>query len=75
MLDYSSLSPQALAYFNALPLSAQVAVSHSNLTFRTVEDLKAFQARTLSGLDSVLYQTLPDPGVPSNSALDPLDSQ
>ena len=50
-------------------------MNHSNLTFRTLEDLKAYEERNLQGTDSVLYQRLPDPAIPSNSALDPLDAQ
>ena len=75
MLDHAALTPEALSYFQSLPLSYQVAMNHSNLTFRTLEDLKAYEARNLSGLDGILYQTLPEPGVPSNAALDPLDSE
>lgn len=75
MLDHAALTPEALAYFRTLPLGAQVAMSHSSLTFRTLEDLKAYEARVLSGMDGILYQTLPDPSVPSNAALDPLDSE
>lgn len=75
MLDHAALTPEALDYFHSLPPSDQVALDHSNLSFRTLEDLKAYQARNLRDIDSVLYQQLPDPSIPSNSALDPLDSQ
>ena len=75
MLDHAGLTPEALAYYNSLPLGDQIAMSHSNLTFRTLEDLKGYQARNLSNLDAVLYQRLPDPAIPSNSALDPLDTE
>ncbi len=75
MLEHAALTPEALAYYNALPLSDQVAISHSNLTFRTLEDLKSYQAHVLPDTDSALYQTLPEPAIPSNAALDPLDSQ
>ena len=75
MLEHTSLTPEAMAYFRSLPLSAQIAMSHSNLTFRTIEDLKAYQARSLQGMDDVLYKRLPEPDVPSNAAPDPLDSQ
>ena len=75
MLDHAGLTAEALAYYNALPLGAQIALNHSNLTFRTLADLKAYYERNLQGMDSVLYQELPDPAIPSNSALDPLDSQ
>ena len=40
MLEHASLTPEALAYFRALPLGTQVAISHSNLSFRTLEDIK-----------------------------------
>ena len=75
MLDHAALTPEALSYFQSLPLSYQVAMNHSNLTFRTLEDLKGYEERNLQGTDSVLYQRLPDPAIPSNSALDPLDAQ
>ena len=35
MLDHAALTPEALSYFQSLPLSYQVAMNHSNLTFRT----------------------------------------
>ena len=72
MLDHAALTPEALSYFQSLRLSYQVAMNHSNLSFRTLEDLKAYEERNLQGTDSVLYQRLPDPAIPSNSALDPL---
>ena len=75
MLDHAGLTAEAAAYFNALPLSDQIALEHSNLTFRTLADLKSYRESSLKGIDSVLYQQLPDPAVPSNAALDPLDSQ
>lgn len=75
MLDYALLSPQALSYYNALPLSARIAMEHSNLTLRTLEDLKSYVENSVGQTDPVLYQTLPDPAIPSNSALDPLDAQ
>ncbi len=75
MLEHASLTPEALAYFRALPLGTQVAISHSNLSFRTLEDIKAYESRTCSGMDGVLYKNLPEASVPSNSALDPLDSE
>ena len=73
MLDYAGLTPEALAYFRSLPLADQIAISHSNLAFRSLDDLKAYPSSGLSA--GALYQTLPEPSVPSNSALDPLDSQ
>lgn len=75
MLDYAGLSPEALDYFRSLPLADQIAINHSNLTFRSLEDLKSYPGAGLQGTGGVLYQTLPEPAVPSNSALDPLDSQ
>ncbi len=75
MLDHTALSPEAMAYFRTLPLSAQIALEHSNLTFRTLEDLKSYRAQSVGNLNSVLYQRLPEPDVPSNATLDPLDSE
>lgn len=75
MLDLAALTPEAQAYYRSLPLSARISMDHSNLTLRTLEDLKDFQARSVGELDAVLYRRLPEPGVPSNSALDPLDSE
>lgn len=75
MLDYALLAPEALSYYNALPLSARIAMEHSNLTLRTLEDLKGYAENSVGLVGGVLYQTLPEPEVPSNSALDPLDSQ
>ena len=62
MLDHAALTPEALSYFQSLPLSYQVAMNHSNPTFRTLEDLKAYEERNLQGTDSVLYQRLPRSG-------------
>ncbi len=68
------LNHAAAAYFQTLPDSARIALEHSNLTFHTVEDLKAYLEDNPARTDEVLYQQLPDPAIPSNSALDPLDS-
>lgn len=68
------LDHAAASYFQALPDSARTALEHSNLTFRTVEDLKTYLADNPARTEEVLYQQLPDPAVPSNAALDPLDS-
>lgn len=75
MLDHAALTPEALAYFRGLPLGDQIAMQHSNLSFRTVDELKAYRSSMLSDLDAVLYKRLPDPAVPSNAALDPLDAE
>lgn len=68
------LNQEAAAYFNSLPYQMRLGFVNSNLTFRTVEDLKDYQARNLNHLDEVLYARLPDPAIPSNAAPDPLDS-
>ena len=75
MLDHAALTPEALSYFQSLPLGDQVAIQHSNLSFRTIGELKAYQSSMLANLDSVLYKRLPDPAVPSNAALDALDAE
>ena len=62
MLDHAALSPQALDYFQSLPISAQVVMTHSSLTLRTLEDLRAFEARSLSGVEALLRRNLPDAG-------------
>ena len=61
MLDHAALSPKALAYFQALPVSAQVAMTHSSRTLRTLEDLQAFEARSLAGLEELLRRSPPGP--------------
>ena len=71
MLD---LTAEAVAYFRSLPDSTRTALEHSNLTFRTVEDLKSYLEYNPIRASEVLYQQLPEPAVPSNAALDPLDS-
>ena len=71
MLD---LTAEAVAYFRSLPDSARAALEHSNLTFRTVEDLKSYLEYSPIRASEVLYQQLPEPAIPSNAALDPLDS-
>ena len=69
------LDAEATAYFNAQPLEVRMGFFNSNLTFRTVEDLKEYQERNLNHLSGVLHSQLPDPAIPSNAAYDPLDSQ
>jgi hypothetical protein len=74
MLDLSSLAPDALARYKSLPLADQVALNHSNLPFRTLEDITAYQQSMLSGNMNVLYQTTPEYAVPSNHEMDAQDS-
>lgn len=69
-----NLTADAVAYFRSLPDSARAALEHSNLTFRTVEDLKSYLEYNPIRASEVLYQQLPEPAIPSNAALDPLDS-
>lgn len=69
------LDPDAVAYFNSLPPEVRMGFYNSNLTFRTVDDLKEYHERNLNHLSGVLYSQLPDPAIPSNAAYDPLDSQ
>ena len=40
MLDRALLSPEAIAYFNALPLDAQIALEKSNTSFRSLDDIQ-----------------------------------
>ena len=74
MLDRALLSPEAIAYFNALPLDAQIALEKSNTSFRSLDDIQDYQQRMLSHVNDVLYKQLPEPAIPSNAALDPLDA-
>ena len=69
-----NLSSEAAAYFRSLPNSARTALEHSNLTFQTVDDIKSYLEDNPLRADEVLYQQLPEPAIPSNAALDPLDS-
>ena len=69
------LNAEAAAYFNSMPKEVRMGFVNSNLTFRTVEDLKDYYERNLNHLSGVLYSQLPDPAIPSNSAYDPLDTQ
>lgn len=69
-----NLTAEAAAFFRTLPSSARSALEHSNLTFQTVEDLKSYLEDNPLRVDEVLYQQLPEPSIPSNAALDPLDS-
>lgn len=69
-----NLSTEAAAYFRSLPDSTRSILEHSNLTFHTVEDLKSYLEYNPVRADEVLYQQLPEPAIPSNAALDPLDS-
>ena len=69
-----NLSAEAAAFFRSLPDSARAALEHSNLTFQTVDDLKSYLQDNPLRTDEVLYQQLPEPAIPSNAALDPLDS-
>lgn len=69
-----NLSAEAAAYFRSLPDSTRTALEHSNLTFHTVEDLKSYLEYNPTRVNEVLYQQLPEPSIPSNAALDPLDS-
>ncbi len=69
-----NLTTEAAAYFRSLPDSARTALMHSNLTFHTAEDLKSYLADNPTRAGEVLYRQLPEPAVPSNAALDPLDS-
>lgn len=69
-----NLTAEAAAYFRSLPDRARTALEHSNLTLHTVEDLKSYLEDNPIHADEVLYQQLPEPAIPSNAALDPLDS-
>lgn len=69
-----NLSAEAAAYFRSLPDSTRTALEHSNLTFHSVEDIKSYLEYNPARASEVLYQKLPEPAVPSNAALDPLDS-
>lgn len=75
MLDFQALSPEARAFYDELPRSDQLALQKSNETFRTLEELQSYTHRMAAHAGEVLYQTLPEPGVPSNAALDELDSE
>lgn len=68
------LDRKARAYFDALPYQTRLGFVNSNLDFYTVEDLKDYQHTMLDHMNEVLYSRLPDPAMPSNAALDPLDS-
>ena len=74
MLDRALLSPEAIANFNALPLDAHIALEKSNTSFRSLDDIQDYQQRMLSHVNDVLYKQLPEPAIPSNAALDPLDA-
>lgn len=71
MLD---LDPTAVAFFQSLPESSRIALEHSNLTFHTIDDLQGYLDENPIRADSVLYQRLPEPAIPSNAAYDPSDS-
>lgn len=75
MLEETLLDGEARSFLQALPLADRIAMERSNLTFRTLDDLRSYHAAMLSNLDAVLYQRLPDPAIPSNAALDPLDAE
>lgn len=75
MLDLSALGAEARAYYNALPLSDQLALAKSNETFHSLESMREYQTRMAAHAGEVLYQTLPEPGIPSNALLDELDSE
>jgi hypothetical protein len=75
MLDLTSLTPDALAYYKSLSLADQVAINHSNLPFRTLEDMTAYQQDMLAGTSNILYQRTPEPTVPSNNEMDPQNFQ
>lgn len=75
MLDRATLTAEALDYLISLPYSDQVALLKSNIVLRSLEDMKDYRARMAAHADEVLYQTLPEPGVPSNQLLDELDSE
>jgi len=68
------LTPSAVPFFQSLPESSRLALERSNLTFRSIEDMQGYLEENPVRADAVLYQQLPDPAVPSNAALDPLDS-
>lgn len=68
------LDPNAAAFFRTLPESSRLALEHSNLTFKTKEDLQSYLEENPIRADAVLYQQLPEPAIPSNAAYDPLDS-
>lgn len=69
-----NLSAEAAAYFRSLPDGTRAALEHSNLTFHTVEDIKSYLEYNPARAGDVLHQQLPEPAIPSNAALDPLDS-
>ena len=69
------LDPEAQAYFDSLPYQTRLGFVNSNLDFYSTEDLQEYQHTMLDHMDAVLYSQLPDPAIPSNAALDPLDSQ
>lgn len=69
-----NLNAEAAAYLRSLPEHKRVALEHSNLTFCTVDDIKSYLEDNPTGTGKVLYQQVPEPDIPSNSALDPLDS-
>ena len=75
MLDRATLTAEALDYLISLPYSDQVALLKSNIVLRSLEDMKDYRARMAAHAGEVLYQTLPEPGVPSNQLLDELDSE
>lgn len=75
MIDPARLSPEARTFYDGLPHSDQLAVQKSNETFCSLDELQAYARRMATRAGEVLYQTLPEPGVPSNEGLDELDSE
>lgn len=69
-----NLNAEAAAFFRSLPEQTRTALEHSNLTFCTADDIKSYLEYNPIGADKVLYKQFPEPDIPSNAALDPLDS-
>ena len=49
-------------------------LSPEAIAFRSLDDIQDYQQRMFSHVNDVLYKQLPEPAIPSNAALDPLDA-
>lgn len=75
MVDRAALSPEALAWFDGLSQADQLALVKSNDDLKSLEAMRDYHARMAARTDEVLYQSLPEPSIPSNQLLDELDSE
>ena len=75
MVNRAALSPEALAWFDGLSREDRLTLCKSNKPLEDLNALQGYLSRMSPHSSTVLYQTIPEPDVPSNQLLDELDSE